>query len=907
MNLSSSTEGADERPPGDSIEEEKPVIQNSRSLDRAFSFKEVPSIILRAISGASVGLGSTTAYRARPLHRLGSITGRVWSPEVAEDAAGEDHESLANDVILRVEIASSREARVASFFQMLLGSVALIAAILQVLIKIYKDPITSLFDNNKLFRIDIWMASTLLLLLLIANWRFVHRIIEAKQNGRNWSPRRKKLSLTSISILVVQTCNVVFWLGSNVYIEVGSCRWFDTPVVVLGYLQWTCFNLCFLLYLIACHNSGLWHGRVKSKEGANGDVESADTHTASPPTATHAPLTMVVDAPVSIHIFKLPMFAAFQVFLTLLIVSTFDRLGAISTVLHPPGSPPGTCEYQDIQCTKSSPLRITVVVFLQLSFAAYLAAYLYFWRRNKFDLKRRPFAQVRSVSILFSVITYQITWAFIVVALSSVLLYLVHLDSCWTYIFVWVASIPIQVTNTIAALLFAFFLMPRNPSSTDELLQTWLQEFAWTEASLPKAIEQRNLHLPQSEKLTALPMLCVETACKLLYWSLLAYDIEETANGGPCSLDVALASVGLTDHELVWNKLVDTKCLIAWGPGSKRVVAAFKGTSSFENVKTDLRLCKTVQPPKRFRQMGKGYLVRYLKNFVQVHTGFWNAFISGGYKDTLIERLEEACRKSGVSPDDVDICFTGHSLGGALATLAAQAWARAHPLSGKQARVYTFGAPRVGNRPFAYEYNKMVPHHFAIINHKDPVPAIPKGFYKRVGQRCIINTDGDIMNRPTFFEKEVSISSSNVPGDHNIDGYQRSLCAVIASQFGIYALPNGTIGATELAVSCDLNTLLLHQNMDIDSLTDPEKKPISQVELMKGGGSRSLNMECGWPTQCSVLSIRCLSCGSDSKTKDVSTCEPDEIVVKGGDDTLPTLGRKDDRERIPFGRDKDPL
>lgn len=51
----------------------------------------------------------------------------------------------------------------------------------------------------------------------------------------------------------------------------------------------------------------------------------------------------------------------------------------------------------------------------------------------------------------------------------------------------------------------------------------------------------------------------------------------------------------------------------------------------------------------------------------------------------------------------------GHSLGGALATLAAyefRAAARAH---GKDLNIacYTFGAPRVGNHAFAHEFDEV--------------------------------------------------------------------------------------------------------------------------------------------------------------------------------------------------------
>ena len=56
----------------------------------------------------------------------------------------------------------------------------------------------------------------------------------------------------------------------------------------------------------------------------------------------------------------------------------------------------------------------------------------------------------------------------------------------------------------------------------------------------------------------------------------------------------------------------------------------------------------------------------------------------------------------------------GHSLGGALATLAAVDLARARKLP--RLAVYTYGAPRTGNHAFARDYEATVPQTWQIIN-----------------------------------------------------------------------------------------------------------------------------------------------------------------------------------------------
>ena len=61
----------------------------------------------------------------------------------------------------------------------------------------------------------------------------------------------------------------------------------------------------------------------------------------------------------------------------------------------------------------------------------------------------------------------------------------------------------------------------------------------------------------------------------------------------------------------------------------------------------------------------------------------------------------------------------GHSLGGALATLAAydiRKQLQNNQQSNTQVVCYTFAAPRTGNHAFAREYNAAVPDTWSVIN-----------------------------------------------------------------------------------------------------------------------------------------------------------------------------------------------
>jgi fermentation-respiration switch protein FrsA (DUF1100 family) len=59
---------------------------------------------------------------------------------------------------------------------------------------------------------------------------------------------------------------------------------------------------------------------------------------------------------------------------------------------------------------------------------------------------------------------------------------------------------------------------------------------------------------------------------------------------------------------------------------------------------------------------------------------------------------------------DYTVTFHGHSLGGALASLAAVGAVEAKILKSAQVRHYTFGQPRVGNLAFAQHFDELIPH-----------------------------------------------------------------------------------------------------------------------------------------------------------------------------------------------------
>lgn len=96
-------------------------------------------------------------------------------------------------------------------------------------------------------------------------------------------------------------------------------------------------------------------------------------------------------------------------------------------------------------------------------------------------------------------------------------------------------------------------------------------------------------------------------------------------------------------------------------------------------------------------------------------------------------------------PISVPVMFTGHSLGAAIATLAAADYAETF----RHTRLITFGSPRVGNRSFAEYVNQHVwtRRH---VNNNDIVPRCPYVGYWHVGKCSYFDRFGKYRYNPPF-------------------------------------------------------------------------------------------------------------------------------------------------------------
>jgi predicted lipase len=126
----------------------------------------------------------------------------------------------------------------------------------------------------------------------------------------------------------------------------------------------------------------------------------------------------------------------------------------------------------------------------------------------------------------------------------------------------------------------------------------------------------------------------------------------------------------------------------------------------------------------------------------KIHSGFANL-----YKD-LAPQTREIARQLNPS---IPCYISGHSLGAALATLAAIDLAVSVPKLQKQIRLYAYAGPRVGNPSFARVHSQLVPNSYRIVNLADSIPLSPptifrNDIYSHVGQEwSFLAQYGDVL------------------------------------------------------------------------------------------------------------------------------------------------------------------
>ncbi|KAK1783584.1 Alpha/Beta hydrolase protein [Copromyces sp. CBS 386.78] len=149
------------------------------------------------------------------------------------------------------------------------------------------------------------------------------------------------------------------------------------------------------------------------------------------------------------------------------------------------------------------------------------------------------------------------------------------------------------------------------------------------------------------------------------------------------------------------GSVTDIRGVVSVDPVKKVITVSFRGSSSVRNW-----MANVVFVQSSCSDLVSGCLV---------HTGFYTAW------NEVATKVTAAVKSAKATYPSYSIGVTGHSLGGAVATLAAAYLRKA----GYTADLYTFGSPRVGNKAFAAFTTSQSGEEYRVTHDKDPVPRLP--------------------------------------------------------------------------------------------------------------------------------------------------------------------------------------
>jgi len=171
----------------------------------------------------------------------------------------------------------------------------------------------------------------------------------------------------------------------------------------------------------------------------------------------------------------------------------------------------------------------------------------------------------------------------------------------------------------------------------------------------------------------------------------------------------AAAGINLNSVQYIVNDEFDTQCYAGVDVKDRIVYVAFRGTSSAKDALIDAD--------------EKWHSANYFGPNVNIHDGFHTQYHA-------VANELNAYLDAHESEYDT-VFFTGHSLGGGLATTAVAYYFLKHKDDDaalkKTVKVHTYGCPRVGNKNFNEYYQKSVEvhNHWRFFNEHDPVPKVP--------------------------------------------------------------------------------------------------------------------------------------------------------------------------------------
>ncbi|KAF8356075.1 hypothetical protein PRIPAC_97698 [Pristionchus pacificus] len=149
-----------------------------------------------------------------------------------------------------------------------------------------------------------------------------------------------------------------------------------------------------------------------------------------------------------------------------------------------------------------------------------------------------------------------------------------------------------------------------------------------------------------------------------------------------------------------------------------------------------------------------------------VEGGQVSKYFNDAFRSVWDGGLEEEVSYLIMTYPDYDLWITGHSLGGALASLATAEIISMDLFDKSRIFLYTFGQPRIGDQMYADVHDKLVKESYRVVHGRDLIVHAPAPVYKYVHHKneVIIKTDEN-----NHFFRDIHVCSTTTKED---DSYQ---------------------------------------------------------------------------------------------------------------------------------------
>lgn len=286
----------------------------------------------------------------------------------------------------------------------------------------------------KMQKVVLWMNTAVALLMLVALTGmlgvFSCRLKRVHETQLVWSDRRKRMAWLQCLDLVSQTLNSFFYLLPNLYGLTKDCVLFNPPVHYCAFLRFTMWNNAFLVFVVKARVFNLWEG-----SGCPNQKKRSDR--------------ILLDASLWHH-WKLGLYwLAFEI-------------ASMYTLLHVGDEFDASCEKQGQRCVTSTEVVVGICSITALAIG-YQVLIMFFLLKSWRQLKQKSYTDFRwtNVAVKFHFRSMGPVGDFVI--LSVILLWLLWIGSCDSYLLSWFGLLPVETAMSIQAIVNGIFWLPLEP------------------------------------------------------------------------------------------------------------------------------------------------------------------------------------------------------------------------------------------------------------------------------------------------------------------------------------------------------------------------------------------------------------------------------------------------------------